>query len=254
MRISLFGNLIIALLINAAWGTAAVAKVSISDLVGIWVTEYSLEAFRETLSPSAAGGAQVVITRAEYQKGYKLAHTNFREGMRYKVLGFSPSKEVDVYKLRMTMDLGPDEPSSPWVYRVKVKIGARGVVTKIIFLDGVVDHTDFNRAFVRIPVLWSHYVNRLVFAGIWEDQSGQLFSFCESGEGHGPGGRSFTYKVPLSLLYGRDDPVWVKPVNIFERGADGYYSFERINDGLYIFSLPHPPRFENRPAIRLKKK
>jgi uncharacterized protein len=244
------------LIAESVSGKEDMAKITISDLRGVWVPETSLAILRETLSPSAAGGAEVVISNPCHDgKQYKLSQTNLREGMWYDLLGLSPTKEPDVYKLRLRIDHGPDERAAPGYTRIKLKTRARGVVVNIIFLDNIVDSVYLNRTFVRVPVSWAHYVNRLIFSGIWEDQSGRFFSFCGGGEGHASGDRSFFYKVPLSELRSEErDPVWVTPFNPFQPGWDGYYTFERTKDILYLYDFPHPPKFQMKQPVILKKK
>lgn len=244
----------VALTICWSWVPLAIGKVSVSVLEGVWVPEKSLEILRGTLSPSAAGGAQVVIKWVQ-GKQYELLQTNFREGVKYHILALIRTKEPSVYTLKLREQDVPDLPTNRLDFRIRVNVGARGVIGNIVFLDGIVESPDLNTEFVRIPVLWKYYVNRLVFAGIWEDQCGRLFSFCESGKGYGEGGTSFTYKVPFSELNLEwKDMVWVSRFNPFQAGGTPYYLFERAKDVLLLYDLPDPQTLEMKQPVLLKRK
>ncbi|MFH1115763.1 MAG: hypothetical protein V1792_17775 [Pseudomonadota bacterium] len=262
-------SLILSLLITIAFHTVGLAGPSVQDIEGVWVPEESAKMLRETLSPSAAKGAEVTIRSVGYPRTYELLYTNLLDGMRYQVLAFSPTKEPGVNRLHLALDHGPDAHGSPEELRVRINPGAGNMVKSIVFLDGTLASRIVDQVFVRIPARgWSRYVNRLIFSGIWIDQDGRLFSFCECGEGYGAGGKSFTYKVPFSLVTNPldtvGDVIFVHPFNALDPEAhpmgpaqpnvSGQYKFKRVKDELRLSNFPPRSDAQNTHEIILHKK
>jgi hypothetical protein len=228
--------------------------LSIKDIEGVWVSGDSLQKLHDTLSPHASQPYQITIRSIPRSEGFQFAWTNFHEGswrlvsalvreekrgMFHLILGpveRAPAGESDLMRVPLRMGFSPD-----------------GRVKTIRFPQAL-DAFCIDKPYVRIPVSWWQYVNRLVFSGKWKSQKSGVITFSESGKGKGPDGQLFTYKVSLDAteVPKSCDLVTIQVPNPFEPGVPQEYGFKRTRDQLFIYgSTPNP--CANSPFLVLKK-
>lgn len=235
-------------------GTAAAVEFSIKDLAGIWVPQDSLENLHKFLEPLISQPVEIVIRTAGDGKSFRLEYASFYQRARpvFDLLAPHPTQQPDEWELQLRVAQKGDHLQWPEKVRIKLDRGFGGRVAGITFTGHELVPLS-HHLFVRIPIPWSQYVNRLVFAGTWKNEIGQEFSFNESGTGRGPGGQSFTYNVPFSRIGATRDMIRVTPSNALEPRGDGEYCFIRSEDGLILYrTWPDHVCYDD-PSLTLKR-
>lgn len=202
MKSVLLSTVVASFLVGMAYAKPPALGPSISDLAGVWVKEGCVKDLHKEFS--VLPYYQLIIEASEDDKTFKLNYNNNTEGISYQLLGLDRTEKAGEYAFRVRGDVTFPKEQDPrpkagqfFPVRVLLSFDDMGQVTGITLLDDRFGLSIPEDRFVRIPVRWAQYINRVIFAGKWKDERGGVFSFDESGKAHGPDGASFTYKVLL---------------------------------------------------------
>lgn len=254
MKSSLLASIFISLVVTVAGAKPPPPAPSLTDLVGVWVQAKCVEALHE--KSVALPCSQLVVKASEDGKRFRVYYHTPTEGIGYQLLGLERTDKAGEYAFHIGAELpwgdeGNPKPGQSFRLRVLLTFDDTGHVILLKLLGhGFGMGGILEEPFTRIPVRFPQYVNRVIFAGRWKDQKGNIFSFDDSGEGHLPDGVSFTFRVDV-----RSGRV-VRIRSMRATRPEELYLFQRSGDELRFFrrrSFLDGRGYEDTPFLVLKK-
>jgi hypothetical protein len=192
-------------------------RVFVWDIQGTWISKPYMEKLQATRSPNAAGQqTPPLVIKVEKEGGsYPILTTNFQKAVLRYLLDIEPLAKPNNY--RMVTAEEDRAVSSAEVTYIPFR-GQRNAAGKFDALS-IADLYFAKRKFVpfvRLPDALEQFVNRLVIAGKYRDESGRTYEFTEAGEAILPD-RKFIYDIALDPRAANCDLLESHP----ERAPDG---------------------------------
>ena len=173
-------------------------RVFLKDVEGIWINESYLSALAALKSPHAAARKTppVVIAIRREGRAYPIVITDFLKASLQAVLDIEPDGKPNAYRLVIGADDKPTSSNEVKYIRFEGVKNSQGKFDKLR-----ISEPDFMKSkwadYIPVAGELSPQLNRLVIAGKYRDEKGQMWEFTESGEAVWPQ-QKFNYELSLN--------------------------------------------------------